>query len=452
MAQEQQIRVKLIGGLPASLAPLLCAERFELVERHFEVLIGAPEWLQPLFPARVPLIGFLANGEGPAPFLDASVRDPRDLPALLRSLVGARRERDVLLRRSDPELSQLKRFEEVFSHIGDGMAVLDGEGRVLLLNPTGAATLGVAPEEALGLPLSDLVAAESAMSAALLLRELSRGGRVVSADLSLATRKGKKLTLSVSAGNLRTQNGRAILSFRDVTEGRELEAELRQTKEFLERLIDATVDGIVAADLHGRILLFNKGAERVTGYSAAEVVGKMNVLRFYPPGLAKEMVTRLRADGEARLVRAELIARGGERIPISLSASLVREGGRETATVGVFSDLRERLRVEAELEETQARLQIAEKAALVSELAGAAAHELNQPLTSVLGFSELLFRRAHEDESGREELGAILREAERMAVIVRKIGKIARYETTEYLGNRRIVDLDRASEPPKPKA
>src|SRR5207244_3955848 len=98
--------------------------------------------------------------------------------------------------------------------------------------------------------------------------------------------------------------------------------------------------------------------------------------------------------------------------------------------VGVFRDLREQLRVEAELQRTRERL-------AVTELAGAAAHELNQPLTSVLGFSELLFRRTPEDAKGREELAAILREAERMAQIVRKIGKITRYETTPYVGKTR---------------
>ena len=96
----------------------------------------------------------------------------------------------------------------------------------------------------------------------------------------------------------------------------------------------------------------------------------------------------------------------------------------ETATVGVFRDLREELRIDAELQQTRERLAVAEKAALVSELAGALAHELNQPLTSVLGYSELLFRRTRENEKGREELSAILREAERMAAIVKKIGKI----------------------------
>src|SRR5207302_10009448 len=353
---------------------------------------------------------------------------------------------------AEREVHQLRRYEEFFSHVSDGMAVLDEDGRVLSLNPAGCATLGVTTEQARGLPWTELVAPQSAMNAAVVWREVQRGGRVLSADLEVQTRDGRSLVLSVSAGPLRSQHGRAILSFRDVTEARGVEAELRQTKEFLERLIDATVDGIVAADLRGRILLWNRGAERVTGYSAAEVVGKLSVAHFYPPGQAREIMTRLRAatsaDGQVRLPRAELVGKSGEVIPVDLSAALVTEGDRETATVGVFSDLRERLRVEDQLRQAQQRLALAEKAQVASELAGAAAHELNQPLTSLLVFSELLFRRTKGEGPGREELEQILHEAERMALIVRKIGKIARYETMEYVGNRRIVDLERSSEPP----
>jgi PAS domain S-box-containing protein len=233
---------------------------------------------------------------------------------------------------------------------------------------------------------------------------------------------------------------------------RQLEAELRKTKEFLERLIDATADGIVAADPSGNILLFNKGAERMTGFSAAELVGKANVAELYPAGLAASITGRLRAahaaGEELGHLRCELVAKNGEVIPVDLSAAIVAEQGRDTATVSVLRDLREELRRDAELTQTQKRLEAAEKAAVISELAGAAAHELNQPLTSVLGFSELLFRRTQENEKGREELAAILREAERMATIVRKIGRITRYETTAYVGKTRIVDLERASNPP----
>jgi PAS domain S-box-containing protein len=353
---------------------------------------------------------------------------------------------------AERELSQLRRYEEFFSHVNDGMAVLDEGGRVLTLNPAGCATLGMHPDEARGLLLPGLVAPESAMEANLIVRELARGGRVISADLRVSTRDGRRIVLSVSAGPLRSQHGRAILSFRDVSEGRELEAELRKTKEFLERLIDATADGIVAADLAGVILLFNKGAERITGFNAAEMVGKANVSELYPPGQPQDVMRRLRAARSAGkdlpAMRCELVAKNGEVIPMLLSAALVAEGGAETATVGVFRDLRAELRVEEELQKTRARLEAAERVALVSELAGAAAHELNQPLTSVLGYSELLFRRTHEQDRGRDELRAIVREAERMAAIVKKIGKITRYETTSYVGSTRIVDLDRSSDPP----
>lgn len=351
-------------------------------------------------------------------------------------------------------LLQLRRYEEFFSHVNDGMAVLDEGGRVLTLNPAGCAILGMSAEEARGLLLPDLVAAESAMEASLLWRELSRGGRVLSADLRVQTRHGRSIVLAVSAGPLRSQNGRAILSFRDVSESRELQSELRKTKEFLERLIDATGDAIVAADLQGNVLLFNRGAERISGHPASEVVGKLSVNDLYPPGQAQDIMRRLRAARAAGQdlppLRAEIVSRSGEAVPVLVSAALVAQGGEETATVGVFRDLRGELRVEAELQKTRQRLEQAEKTALVSELAGAAAHELNQPLTSVLGFSELLFRRTRENERGREELAAILREAERMAKIVKKIGKITRYETMSYVGKTRIVDLDRASDPPPP--
>ena len=353
---------------------------------------------------------------------------------------------------AERELSQLRRYEEFFSHVNDGMAVLDEHGRVLSLNPAGCATLGMMPDEARGSLLPELVSPESALEASLIWRELSRGGRVLSADLKVFTRDGRRVVLSVSAGPLRSQNGRAILSFRDVSERRELEAELRKTKEFLERLIDATSDGIVAADLGGNLLLFNKGAERMMGFATAELVGKWKVFDLYPEGQAQEIMRRLRtartAGQELPPLRAEVVAKNGEVVPVLISVALVAEGGEETATVGVFRDLRDEQRVESELQKTRAQLERAEKIALVSELAGAAAHELNQPLTSVLGFSELLFRRTRENDRGREELGAILREAERMANIVKKIGKITRYETMSYVGKTRIVDLDRSSDPP----
>jgi len=114
------------------------------------------------------------------------------------------------------------------------------------------------------------------------------------------------------------------------------------------------------------------------------------------------------------------------------------------ATVGIFSDLRERLEIERNLDAAQKKLIETEKQAAIVELAGAAAHELNQPLTSVVGYSEMLRRKIKETDPLRRPIDIIFREAERMAEIVRKIGQITKYRTKPYGGKTMIVDLKHA--------
>src|SRR5262249_35343186 len=126
----------------------------------------------------------------------------------------------------------------------------------------------------------------------------------------------------------------------------------------------------------------------------------------------------------------------------------VEGGGGEVPTGGVTSDGRERLHIEERRQQRQERLAAGEKQALFAELAGAAAHELNQPLTSVMGYAGLLKRKLAVTGPDLIEFADILvREAERMAEIVRKIGRITRYETKPYVGEVRILDLDKSAEP-----
>ncbi len=228
-------------------------------------------------------------------------------------------------------------------------------------------------------------------------------------------------------------------------------SELRKTKEFLEALIEASVDAIVAADLTGTIILYNGSAERIYGHKREDVIGKMHVSNLYPEGGAKEVMRRIRSSdwgGVGRLenMRSWALDSAGNRIPTSLSAAMIYEHGRPTATVGIFTDLRERLQTEERLAQTQQKLEVSEKQALLAELAGTAAHELNQPLTSVMGYGELLIRRLAAGTPERNAAQVIMQEAERMANLVRKIGRITRYETKSYVGDQRILDLDRSTD------
>lgn len=346
-------------------------------------------------------------------------------------------------------------LKEHFEAGADGVVVLDDSGRILFVNRAAERITGFARDGLLGSELVDLVGHDHRQLIVDAISRVLAGVNVEAFDLSLSTTSGQPVWVSVSTSTVLAGTGAIILAFRDVTAERALEHELRSTKEFLERLIDSTVDAIIAADLRGQIILFNQGAERLFGYAARDVIGKLPVWELYEAGQGKQIMRMLRSTsyggvGRLEQTRREIRIVGGDVVPVSMTASIVYQGEREVATVGVLTDLRERIRMEQRLLDAQQKLQLSEKQALVAELAGAAAHELNQPLTSIMAYTQLIQRQSASDAPHGRAVGVILSEAERMAGIVKKIGKITKYETTDYVGGARIFDLDRAVEPSEP--
>lgn len=349
-------------------------------------------------------------------------------------------------------LRAIERYRAFIDSASDGIVVLDATGTVLYMNRAAEQVTGYAREGLSGKSWSQIVpeAHRPMMWRQLALATQARP--LDNFDLDLVTTSGDRITVSVASIGILAEHGAAIFAFRDVTLARELEIELRRTTEFLERILNSAVDGIIAADMRGTILLFNNSAERICGYRASDVIGKMMVTELYPPHVAQEIMRLLRSSergGGGRLepVRRELKAVNGELIPVSISAALVFDNaGREIATVGIFSDLRERLRMEERLATAQEKLAVSEKQVVAIELAGAAAHELNQPLTSVMGYAQMLLRKLDPDSPHQRALETILNESERMAAIVRQLGSLTRYETKSYVGGAQIIDLDRSAQ------
>lgn len=351
---------------------------------------------------------------------------------------------------AERRLRTIDSLKEHFEAAADGVMVLEREGRIVFVNRTAERITGFARD---GLVDADIGVLVTGSQRELVDRAVEQvlGGRNVEAfDLDLATTSDELICVSVTTSTVLSQSGAAILSFRDVTAQRVLEGELRKTKEFLERLIDSTVDAIVSADLRGNIIIFNQGAERIFGYAAEEVIGRVPVWDLYAEGVPQQVMRKLRSTqsggvGRIEQMRHEVINKNGERVPVNMTASIVYEEGCEVATVGIFSDLRDRIRIEQRLLQAQEKLKITKEQAVLGELAGAAAHELNQPLQSIIGYAELIQRQSEPDAPHGRAVDIIMREAERMATIVRKIGKITKYETTEYIGETRMIDLEKSS-------
>jgi PAS domain S-box-containing protein len=351
---------------------------------------------------------------------------------------------------AERRLRGIDSLKEHFEAGADGVVVLDDAGRILFVNRAAERITGFARDGLVGGELVDLVSGDHRNQIGDTVARVLAGVNVDAFDLQLATTSGSPVWVSVSTSTVLAGTGAVILAFRDVTAERALEHELRATKEFLERLIDSTVDAIIASDLRGNIILFNQGAERLFGYRPQDVIGKLPVWKLYEEGGAKQIMRMLRSTsyggvGRLEQTRREVRIATGEIVPVSMTASTVYEGDREAATVGILTDLRERIRMEQRLLDAQQKLQMSEKQALVAELAGAAAHELNQPLTSIMGYAQLIERQSAKEAAHLRAVGVILSEAERMAGIVKKIGKITKYETIDYVGSARMLDLERAA-------
>lgn len=360
--------------------------------------------------------------------------------------------------KAEHRVRDLEQYASLFRSVAEGIAVLDLSGNLIFANPRGYEIVSATQSNVTHGRILDWVCDSSRETVATVWENIRTGTFARGVDVEILDANGRRMWCSCSFAALPEDESIVLLSFTDVTSQRETERELKRTKEFLESLIHTTVDGIIAANMEGIVVVFNEGAERLFKLPAAEVIGKLNVRDLYADDAAFEVMKRLRSDahggrGQLTSARFEIRDSRGAIVPISLTASLVYEKGTPIATCGIFTDLRERVRVEQRLAHAQERLALTEKQAVIAELAGTTAHELNQPLTSVSAYCELLLRRLPEGSPEHRAASIITEETSRMATIVRKIGRVTRYETTSYIGEQRILDLDRAStqsEPPPP--
>ena len=234
------------------------------------------------------------------------------------------------------------------------------------------------------------------------------------------------------------------LYLRDLTSRILIERELQKTNAFFTNIIQNSVDGIVVVDTKGVPLIFNEGAERILGYKAEEMIGNPeNFRRFYPAGVAGEMMRRMRSDeygppDKLNTTRMNFINKNGEEVPVNFSATIIRERGQEVGSVGIFSDLREILKVHQELEAAQAQLVHSEKIASLGRMSAGVAHEINNPLAGILIYAELLQRDLAADTAHRENIEVIINQTMRCQQIVHRLLDFSR----QSLGDQKLFDAN----------
>jgi PAS domain S-box-containing protein len=234
---------------------------------------------------------------------------------------------------------------------------------------------------------------------------------------------------------------------RDVTERVKLERELEKSNTFFRNVIQSTVDGIVVVDTKGNVLIFNEGMERLTGYSADEIMNRGHLSSFYDIEVAKENMRKMRSDqygplGKLNPTSMTVATKQGEEIPVTLSASIITIDGKEIGSVGVFTDMREVLQMRKDLEEAHLQLVESERIAAIGKMAAGVAHEINNPLSGILIYAELLSESLKKDPERSKDIKEIVDQTLRCKNIVsellefsrQSVGKISSFNLEELLG------------------
>ncbi len=334
----------------------------------------------------------------------------------------------------------LKRHHQVILELGhDAILVLDADDCIRTANSLAAEITGYTPAELIGMPVRLLLDEEGWRFFREMRTQADRpplSDLRLCADLPLITRSGTARETETCFAVIQAE-GEALplqtfVFIRDLTERLRIQEAFREANTFLRNIIDSSVDGIIAADPQGNIIVFNQGAQRIMGYTAEEVIGKIHITRIYPEGLAKEIMRRLKSDdygGPDKMIttRFTAIDKQGRQFPFDLSAALIRgDAGQVVASVGIFTDIRERLAMARELEDTNLQLFQAEKMASLGNLAAGVAHEISNPLSGVLLHAKMLAERLDPDHGWQEDLTLIVEQTLRVKDLLKNVLEFSR--------------------------
>lgn len=341
-----------------------------------------------------------------------------------------------------PIVEAEKQIEMITEMSEEGILMLDDSGRIVFANTRMAEILETPKSTLLGMRSRDVLSPQhEEMLRAVSRRVADEQQRQVRycdvMELRRDSLQGERIFENCVAASRVGKGVTVYLYLRDLTERIEIERQLRETNNFLHKIIQSSVDGIVVVDTAGNVLIFNEGAERILGYKAEEVIGRPQIFqRFYEPDEAREIMRRMRSDaygppGKLNTTRLTFIAKTGEEIPVNFSAALIMEGEREIGSVGIFSDLREHLQIRRELEEAKIQLLQAEKIASLGRLAAGVAHEINNPLAGILIYADILLRELADHPSWSKDIEEIIHQTLRCKEIVTRLLEFSRQSTGE---------------------
>ncbi|GER94392.1 hypothetical protein A45J_2153 [hot springs metagenome] len=219
--------------------------------------------------------------------------------------------------------------------------------------------------------------------------------------------------------------------------------------DYLHKIIDSANEGIYVTDVRRKFIIWNEASQRISGYSKEDVMGRYcfdNILDHTDENgknLCHDHCLLVKSMNDRKSYGPEVLYlkhRNGYKIPVEIMTGPIFDmEGNVIGGVETFRDITERLEKE--------RLTVEKKQLeAVIALAGAAAHELRQPLQAIIALLSLMRNDLPDNSAIKGYLDDIEKSCYRINNIIKKMGTITDYKIRDYAGNIKILDIDKSSD------
>ena len=356
----------------------------------------------------------------------------------LERIVGASTiGRDISVRKAaEKHLVQMEaRYRGLLEAAPDAMVVVNHGGEIVLLNVQAEKQFGYRRDELVGQKVKNII--PRGFAERLLMHGTGTPGDPVvpqmgtGIELHGRRKDGSEFPIEIMLSPLDTVDGILITAaIRNIAERKLRENDLSR----LAAVVESSQDAIVSLTSLGIIRTWNRGAERIFGYSAEEATGR-SILFLSPPDRSAEGSTLLERVARAdRIEHFETIRvkKDGTQIHVALTFSPIKDSdGRVVGVSSVARDVTESKHMEAMLRQSQ-------KMEAVGQLAGGVAHDFNNLLGVILGYTGLMLDRLGLDDPQRKSIEEIQKAGDRAALLTRQLLAFSRKQVLQP----KVIDLN----------
>ena len=317
------------------------------------------------------------------------------------------------------------RFTELFETLQEGIYIVTPDDQILDANPALVRILGYDSKlELLSRKVSEIFTDDS--SRAVIQHEVDRHAVLEGREITLIRKDGTPITCLNTAAAVRDSSGRIVRyqgALMDISARREMERRLHKEQEFARRLVDSFPDLILVLDTKAHYTFVGPRCQDILGYEAQDTRDMQFGERTHPedlPGLMSLYGDIIHGRRNFSSLEVRVRHKQGDWRQILFNFSpLFDENNKIEGVVLSGRDVTDLKRLEEQLIR-------AEKLAAMGQMLAGVAHELNNPLTAILGVTELVREREGLDDSMKRQLDLTHRQARRAARIVQNLLEFSR--------------------------